>query len=82
MSNKDDNDVDFKVQDKNQKSLDEWLDNDIDEELEGELIWALKSLFTKHDLHSIDYQVHNGEVSINYSWNKSTDGWKYISFDI
>jgi hypothetical protein len=59
--------LDSEVQDSNQHSTDEWFENNLDEELEGELIFLLKDIYSKHNnLHSISSHVSNGEVFIDY----------------
>jgi len=75
--------LDHKVQDENQQSIDEWLENNIDEELEGELIFLLQSIYTKHNnLHSISSHVSNGEVFVNYSYDKPTEEYVNYSFNL
>jgi hypothetical protein len=82
MSKKDKK-LDHKVQDENQQSIDEWPENIIDEELEGELIFLLQSIYTKHNnLHSISSHVNNGEVFIDYHYNKPTDEWVSYSYNL
>ena len=59
--------LDSEVQDSNQHSTDEWFENNLDEELEGGLIFLLKDIYSKHNnLHSISSHVSNGEVFVDY----------------
>jgi len=82
MSEKDKK-LDSEVQDNNQHSTDEWFENNLDEELEGELIFLLKDIYAKHsNLHSISSHVNNGEVFIDYRYDKPTDEWVSYSFDL
>jgi hypothetical protein len=82
MSEKDKK-LDNKVQDENQHSIDEYPENNIDEKLEGELIFLLKDIYAKHsNLHSIDSHISNGEIFIDYMYNKPTNEWVSYSFDL
>ena len=82
MSEKDKK-LDNKVQDENQYSIDEYPENNIDEKLEGELIFLLKDIYAKHsNLHSIDSHVSNGEVFIDYTYDKPTHECVSYSFDL
>ena len=75
--------LDNKVQDESEYSIDECPENNIDEELEGELIFLLKDIYAKYgNLHSISSHVSNGEVFINYRYNNPTDEWVSYSFDL
>ena len=73
----------YKKLDENQCSIDEYPENNIYEELEGELIFLLKDIYAKHsNLHSIDSHVNNGEVFIDYRYDKPTYEWVSYSFDL
>ena len=80
---KNDKKLDNKIQDENQYSIDKYPENNIDEELEGELIFLLKDIYAKHsNLHSISSHVNNGEVFIDYRYDKPTDEWVSYSFNL
>jgi hypothetical protein len=80
MSKKDKK-LDSKVQDENQHPIDEYFENNIDEELEGKLIFLLKDIYAKHgNLHSIGSHVNNGEVFIDYRYNKPVEESVSYSF--
>ena len=80
---KNDKKLDGKVQVGNQHSIDEGFENNIDEELEGELIFLVKDIYTKHsNLHSISSHVSNGEVFIDYRYNKPTYESVSYSFNL
>jgi len=82
MSEKDKK-LDSEVQSSNQHSTDEWFENNLDEELEGELIFLLKDIYAKHgNLYSISSHVSNGEVFVNYSYDKPTDEYVNYSFNL
>mgnify|MGYP006430856893 FL=1 len=82
MSEKDKK-LDNKIQDKGQDLIDGYFENSIDEELEGELIFLLKDIYTKHsNLHSISSHVSNGEVFIDYRYNKPTYESVSYSFNL
>jgi hypothetical protein len=82
MSKKDKK-LDNKVEDSNQHSTDEWFENNLDEELEGELIFLLKDIYAKHgNLHSIDSHISNGEVFIDYRYDKPLPESVSYSFDL
>ncbi len=75
--------LDSEVQNENQHSVDEHLENNINEELEGELIFLLKDIYTKHsNLYSISSHVNNGEVFVNYSYDKPTEEYVNYSFNL
>jgi len=77
------NKLDTKIQDEIQCSIDENLENSINEELEGELIFLLKDIYAAYrNLHSISSHVSNGEVFIDYRYNKPTNEWVSYSFDL
>ena len=80
---KSDKKLDSEVQNENQHSVDEHLENNINEELEGELIFLLKDIYAKHNnLHSIDSHVSNGEVFIDYRYDKPTYESVSYSFNV
>jgi len=80
---KNDKKLDSKVQNESQYSVDEHIENNINEELEGELIFLLKDIYTKHsNLHSISSHVSNGEVFIDYRYNKPTYESVSYSFNL
>jgi hypothetical protein len=80
---KQDKKLDTKVQDENQHPIDEYFENNIDEELEGELIFLLKDIYAKHsNLHSIDSHVSNGEVFIDYRYDKPVHESVSYSFNL
>ena len=82
MSEKDKK-LDNKATNENQYSIDEYPENNIDEELEGELIFLLKDIYAKHgNLHSIDSHISNGEVFVNYSYDKPTEEYVNYSFEL
>jgi hypothetical protein len=82
MSEKDKK-LDSKVEDSNQHSTDEWFENNLDEELEGELIFLLKDIYTKHgNLHSINSHVSNGEIFVNYNYDKPAEEYVNYSFEL
>jgi len=75
--------LDIKIQDEGQDLIDEYFDNSIDEELEGELIFLLKDIYTKHgNLHSIISHVSNREVFVNYSYDKPANEYVNYSFNL
>jgi len=80
---KQDKKLDTKVQDENQHPIDEYFENNLDEELEGELIFLLKDIYSKHNnLHSISSHVSNGEVFVNYSYDKPAEEYVNYSFEL
>ena len=80
---KQDKKLNNKNQDENQHPIDEYFENNIDEELEGELIFLLKDIYAKYgNLHSISSHVSSGEVFINYRYNRPTDEWVSYSFGL
>ena len=80
---KNDKKLDSKVQNESQYSVDEHIENNINEELEGELIFLLKDIYAKYgNLHSISSHVSSGEVFINYRYNRPTDEWVSYSFGL
>jgi len=82
MSEKDKK-LDNKATNENQYSIDEYPENNIDEELEGELIFLLKDIYAKHgNLHSIDSHISNREVFVNYSYDKPTEEYVNYSFEL
>ena len=82
MSEKDKK-LDNKAKNKKQYSIDKYPENNIDEGLEGELIFLLKDIYAKHgNLHSIDSHISNGEVFVNYSYDKPTEEYVNYSFEL
>jgi len=82
MSEKDKK-LDNKATNENQYSIDEYPKNNIDEELEGELIFLLKDIYVKHgNLHSIDSHISNGEIFIDYRYDKPMHESVSYSFNI
>jgi hypothetical protein len=80
---KNDKKLDSKAQGENQYSVDEYPENNIDEELEGELIFLLKVIYAKYgNLHSIGSHVSDGEVFIDYRYDKPTHESVSYSFDL
>jgi len=80
---KNDKKLDSKAQGEKQHLVDEHLENNINEELEGELIFLLKDIYTKHsNLHSISSHVNNREVFVNYSYDKPTEEYVNYSFNL
>ncbi|MBT4764565.1 hypothetical protein HOO14_06185 [bacterium] len=80
---KNDKKLDSKAQGEKQHLVDEHLENNINEELEGELIFLLKDIYAKYgNLHSISSHVSSGEVFINYRYNRPTDEWVSYSFGL
>lgn len=82
MSKKDKK-LDSKAQGENQYSIDEYPENNIDEEFEGELIFLLKDIYAKHNnLYSISSSVSNGEIFVDYRYNKPTHESVSYSFNL
>ena len=82
MSEKDKK-LDNKIQDKGQDLIDGYFENSIDEELEDELIFLLKDIYTKHsNLHSISSHVNNEEVFIDYRYDKPAHESVSYNFDL
>jgi hypothetical protein len=82
MSEKDKK-LDNKAQNESQYSTDEHPENNIDEKLEGELIFLLKDIYAKHNnLYSISSHVSNGEVFIDYRYDKPTHESVSYSFNL
>ena len=80
---KQDKKLNNKNQDENQHPIDEYFENNIDEELDGELIFLLKDIYAKHgNLHSIDSHVSNGEVFIDYRYDKPAHESVSYSFNL
>jgi hypothetical protein len=80
---KNDKKLDNKVEDSDQHLTDEWFENNLDEELEGELIFLLKDIYAKHgNLHSIDSHVSNGEIFVDYRYDKPAHESVSYSFDL
>ena len=80
---KNDKKLDSKVQNESQYSVDEHIENNINEELEGELIFLLKDIYTKHsNLHSISSHVNNEEVFIDYRCDKPAHESVSYNFDL
>ena len=80
---KNDKKLDNKIQDENQYSIDKYPENNIDEELEGELIFLLKDIYTKYgNLHSISSHVSNGEIFVDYRYDKPTHESVNYSFNL